>query len=146
LVEKDKIMNRAQKLAWSMVITTGFAFALSCIAVAILNFKVGMPKALLGFSLVCLIGLGGISFFIFKKDKCKVVFDERDRLINERAKLGCFTAAYLFVGLACLIPFYIMDGQALISVRWLPQIFIGGLYHPLFFLLDYDSLRVWAWE
>jgi hypothetical protein len=45
-------MNRAQKIAWSLVITISLGFILSCIAVAILYVKVGMPKALLGFSLM----------------------------------------------------------------------------------------------
>lgn len=113
-------------MALTMVITTLSAFLLSCIVFAILYFKVGMPKALLGFLLMCLSGLGGIGFFIFKKDKGKVTFDERDRLIKERAKLGGFTAAFLFVGMACMIPFFVLGPKANVSVRWLPQIFFGA--------------------
>ncbi len=123
-------MNRAQKMALTMVITTLSAFLLSCIAVAILYFKVGMPRALLGFLLMCLSGLAGFSPLIFKKDKSKVIFDERDRLIKERAGLGGFTAAYLFVGMACMIPFFVLGPVRAISVTWLPNIFIGaGISH-----------------
>ncbi|MHC4526431.1 MAG: hypothetical protein ACYS29_01030, partial [Planctomycetota bacterium] len=70
---------------------------------------------------------------IFKKEKGKVTFDERDKLIQKRAALAGFALAYLFVCLACMIPFYIMGGQALIRVRWLPQIFIAACITQLFF-------------
>ncbi len=123
-------MNRVQKMALTMVITILSAFLLSCIAVAILYFKVGMPRALLGFLLMCLSGLAGFSPLIFKKDKGKVIFDERDRLIKERAGLGGFTAAFLFVGMACMIPFFVLGPDRAISVTWLPNIFIGaGISH-----------------
>jgi len=119
-------MNRAQKMALTMVITTLSAFLLSCIAVAILYFKVGMPRALLGFLLMCLSGLAGFSPLIFKKDKGKVIFDERDKLIKRRAALAGFGTSYLLVGLVCMIPFFILGPKASISVIWLPNIFMGA--------------------
>ena len=138
-------MNREQKMAWSMVITTGLAFVVSCIAVAILYFKVGMPRALLGFLLMCLSGLAGISFFIFRKDKGKVIFDERDKLIKKRAALAGFGTSYLFVGLACMIPFFILGPDRAISVTWLPNIFIGaGISH--FFVHSVVILEQYGWR
>ena len=137
-------MNRAQKMALTMVITTFSAFLLSCIAVAILYFKVGMPRALLGFLLMCLSGLAGFSPLIFKKDKGKVIFDERDKLIKRRAALAGFGASYLFVGLACMIPFSILGPKATISVIWLPNIFMGtGL--SLFFVTSVAILVQYGW-
>ena len=128
-----------------MVITTLSAFLLSCIAVAILYFKVGMPRALLGFLLMCLSGLAGLSPLIFKKDKGKVIFDERDRLVKERAGLGGFTAAYLFVGMACMIPFFVLGPEANVSVTWLPQIFIGaGISHA--FVYSVVILEQYGWR
>jgi hypothetical protein len=121
-------MNRVQKIAWFFVITISLSFVLSCIAVAILYVKVGMPKALLGFSLMGLAGLGGLSPIIFGKDKGKVTFDERDKLIKNMAALVSFAASYLFVGLACMIPFSILGPEATISVKWLPGVCGGGLF------------------
>ena len=109
-------MNRAQKIAWSLVITISVGFVLSCIAVAILYVKVGMPKALLGFSLMGIAGLGGFSPIIFRKDKGKVTFDERDKKIKRIAALAGFATSYLFVGLACMVPFSILGPKATISV------------------------------
>jgi len=92
-----------------------------------------MPQALKGLAFMGLSGLGSLSVFIFKKEKGKVTFDERDKLIQKRAGLAGFALSYLFVGLACMIPFYVMDRQALIPVRWLPQIFIGACITHFFF-------------
>ena len=137
-------MNRAQKMALTMVITILSAFLLSCIAVAILYFKVGMPRALLGFLLMCLSGLAGFSPLIFKKDKGKVILDERDRLIKERAGLGGFTAAFLFVGMVCMIPFFVLGPDRAISVTWLPNIFIGaGISHA--FVYSVVILEQYGW-
>ena len=126
-------MNRTQKIAWSLVITISVGFVLSCIAVALLYVKVGMPKALLGFSLMGIAGLGGFSPLIFRKDKGKVTFDERDKKIKRIAALVGFATSYLFVGLACMVPFSILGPKATISVGWLPNIF-GGAALSMFFV------------
>ncbi len=126
-------MSRAQKIAWSLVIAISFGFVVSCIAVAILYVKVGMPKVLAGFGFMGIAGLGGFSPLIFKKDKGEVTFDERDRLIKRNAALAGFGASYLFMGAACMIPFYVLGPKASMSVGWLPYIF-GGAGISLFFV------------
>ena len=126
-------MNRVQKIAWSLVVTISVAFLLSCIAIAILYFKVGMPKALAGLGFMGIAGLGGFSALIFQTEKGKVTLDERDRLINRRAALAGFGTSYLLVGLACMIPFFILGPKASISVSWLPYIF-GGVGLNMFFV------------
>ena len=70
-----------------------------------------MPNALRGLAFMAVSGLGGLSVLIFKKEKGKVTFDERDKLINRRAGLAGFVMAYLFVCLACYIPFYILPSN-----------------------------------
>ena len=123
-------MNRMQKMAWSMVIATLLGVVASAVAVALLYAKVGMPKALAGLAGMSLAGLGGLSPLIFRKDRGNITFDERDRLIKRRAALAGFGTAYMLVGLACMIPFFILGPKATISVRWLPLIFMGaGMSH-----------------
>ncbi len=137
-------MNRAQKIAWSLVITILFGFILSGIAIAILYVKVGMPRALAGFAFMGIAGLGGFSPLIFRKDKGKVTFDERDKLIKRRAALAGFATSYLFVGLACMIPFSILGPKASISVIWLPNIF-GGAALSAFFVTSVAILVQYGW-
>ena len=126
-------MNREQKVALSSVVTILAAVVASTVAILILYPRVGMPEALKGLAFMALSGLGSLSVFVFKKEKGKVTFDERDKLIQKRAGLAGFALSYLFVGLACCIPFYVMGGQALIRVRWLPLIFFGAWITHFFF-------------
>ena len=62
---------------------------------------------------------------LIRRDPGPVTSDERERLINRRAALMGFAGSYLFVGLACMLPFCVLGPTATISVTWLPQIFIG---------------------
>ena len=138
-------MNRVQKIAWSLVVTISVAFLLSCIAIAILYVKVGMPKALAGLGFMGIAGLGGFSALIFQTEKGKVTLDERDRLINRRAALAGFGTSYLFVGLACMIPFFILGPDRAISVIWLPNILIGaGISHA--FVYSVVILEQYGWR
>lgn len=125
-------MNRAQKIAWLFVVTTALAVILSIATIAVLYVKVGLPKALAGIGFIGVAGFGGLGSLVFKKDKGSVTCDERDKLINHRAALTGFTAAYLFVGLECMIPFFVLGPKANISVVWLPQIFIGAVISSFF--------------
>ena len=119
-------MNRAQKMAWLFVGSGLLGLVASLVLVAIFYPKVGMPKALLGFCMMGLTGLGGFGPLIFKKDKGKIEYDERDQDIHKKAALAGFLSAYLFAGLACMVPFFILGPKANISVAHLPQIFIGA--------------------
>ena len=91
---RRKIMNRAQKTAWLLVITISAGFVLSCIAVVILYIKSGMPTALAGFMFMAVAAFGGLGPSIFKKDKGNVIFNERDKLLKRRAALAGFGTSY----------------------------------------------------
>ncbi len=122
-------MNRAQKISWSLVITMSLGLILSVIAVAILYPKFGMPKALCGFGLIFFIGgLGGLSVFIFKKDKGKVTSDERDKLIEKNASLAGFGAVYLYVIILSILPPIIFgpDKSIQIPSTWSLGLLIGA--------------------
>jgi len=138
-------MNRMQKIAWSLVITISAGVIVSGIATAILYAKVGMPKASSGLAFLAIAGLGGFSPLIFGKDKGKVTFDERDKLIKRRAALAGFATSYLFVGLVCMIPFFVLGPMASISVIWLPNIF-GGACLSFFFVWSVAILVQYGWR
>jgi dolichol kinase len=137
-------MNREQKIAWSVVIMFGLGFVLSGITVSVLYYKFGMPRALVGLSLLSICGLAGFSSLFFKKDKGKVTFDERDKVIKEKATLAGFAAAFLFAGLACMIPFFMLGPKANISVTWLPNIWTGT-FLTAFFVHSVAVLVQYGW-
>lgn len=135
-------MNRWQRIAWYNVIVIGVTLALTGVVVALLAFVVGMPLAYVGLGLLGFLGLLGLSPILFRAKPSEVPFDERDTLISRRAALGGFGSAYLVVGLACMMPFFILGPRASISVGWLPLIFAGagvsqGLAHSIAILAQY---------
>ncbi len=119
-------MNREQKVAWFIVVNFTIAIIISLTAFVILYVKVGTPKAFAAIAFLGLCGISGLSPLMFKKDKGAVVRDERDKTICLKAARAGFALSYLFVGLACMLPFSIMEPNATIQVRWLPCIFMGA--------------------
>ncbi len=116
-------MNREQKLAWLFVIFAAIALAVSLVAVCFLYSEYGMPKALKGFYLIGLTGLSGIIFlFLCRKEKAKVICDERDEQIGKNADLAGFGAVYLLVILVSYVPVGI-DPQAAVPTQWCPFLF-----------------------
>lgn len=138
-------MNRIQKISWSLVITISSGLILGVIAVPMLYPRFGMPKALYGFGLIFLIGgLGGLSVFIFRKDKGKVISDERDKLIEKNAHLAGFGAVYLYVIILSLLPIIIFGPGKFIQIRsdWSPALLIGAGFCQVYaqsiaFLIQY---------
>ena len=59
-------MNREQKVALSLVVTTLVAMMASAIAVLVLYQRSGMPQALRGLGFMGISGLGAFSVLIFK--------------------------------------------------------------------------------
>lgn len=142
----EKIMNRAQKMAWFLVIVIATSLVMSAVAVTILYFILGMPGALGGLACFGFSGFGGLAPIIFKKDEGKVAFDERDIVINRRAALAGFGSSYLFIGLACMVPFFILGPNKSISINCLPLIFGGAgltcfFAHSVAILIQYGRGR-----
>jgi hypothetical protein len=137
-------MNRMQKIAWAIVLSTAMAFVVSLVAVGLAYPHVGFPKALIGFSFMGLAGLGGIAPAFIKKDRGPVRTDERDLLFQKRAAIAGFGTAYLIFGLASMTPFFVLGSGATISVQWLPGIFMAaGICH--FFAYSVAILSQYGW-
>jgi len=137
-------MNRIQKMAWWMAIWMSAGGILATIATSVLLFIIGMPwsKAMAGLAFLSIAGIGGLAPLIFKKDKGKVTYDERDQLIKNMAAVAGFGASYLVTGLACMLPFFILGPKATISTMWLPVISIATgltafLVHSIAILVQY---------
>jgi hypothetical protein len=89
-------------------------------------------------------GLAGFAPFIFKKDKGAVDFDERDVLINMRSAIAGFGCSFMFVGLACMVPFFVFGPNASMQIFWLPLIFAGAgfmvyIVHSVAILVQYGK-------
>ena len=138
-------MNRMQKMAWLTVICTGIGFILSAVAVTILYYKSGFPRAWAGLAFMACAGLAGFGSLVFKKDPGSVQMDERDRFIQLQSTKAGFAASYgVFGCLAMGIWFYYgpTHGQ-MINVNTLPQIWMAA-FITAFFVQALTSLILYG--
>jgi len=125
-------MNRIQKMAWMTVICAGLGLFLSIIAVSILYFIIGFPRAEAGLAFMALAGFAGLAPLIFKKDPGPVQTDERDRLIQVRSTQAGFTASYLVFGCLSMGIWFYHGPNQLINVNTLPQIWMAAFITAFF--------------
>ena len=112
-------MNRVQKMSWSFVISIPLAMILGIVAFVVHHFGLDSPRPFV-FSAVGVMGVAVfLTFFIFKKDKGKVTFDERDKLFDKNIHLAGFGTVYLLVILISYVPFFIAP-EAKIPTKWFP--------------------------
>jgi hypothetical protein len=138
-------MRRIQKMALLIFVAISTAILLSIVAVIIGFFIVGMPRALAGLGFMGIAGIGGLGPLVFRKDKGKVEYDERDKQIQQRAALIQFACAYLFTGLACMIPFFVLGPNTKIQAHWLADVF-GGTGLVAFYSWSIAILSQYGWK
>ena len=63
----------------------------------------------------------------FRKDKKKIIFDERDQLIHKKAVMASYVALWIYFVAACVITWCIVGPNGSISVNVMPLTLIGGL-------------------
>jgi archaellum biogenesis protein FlaJ (TadC family) len=117
-------MNRAQKIALTLVITFSFGLILEIIVIVIFLLGANVTKVAFIFP-VCVAGSGGIISLLFKKDKGPITHDERDKQIEKNVHLAGFGAVYLFVIFVSFFPIAIAP-DARIPTTWFPGILIGA--------------------
>jgi uncharacterized membrane protein len=122
-------MNREQKIARFSLIMILIALTVSFTTVGLLYFVVGWPiqRAFAGFGFISIIGLSGLAPILYKKEREKVSFDERDLLIQKKASLRAYTIFWFLFVLAAMIPFFILGPEGTISVGYLPAMVFGGI-------------------
>jgi hypothetical protein len=90
-------------------------------------FGLPISRALGGFGFIGIAGLAGLSPLLFKKDKEKVQYDERDLLIQKKALLGAYSIFWFLFVLAAMIPFFVLGPKGTISVKYLAMMVGGGM-------------------
>ena len=126
-------MNRWQKIAVFNILVIFFSLSLAVGAVTAIGITKGSPKANAGMGFLGFLGLLGLQPVLFRKDKSKVSFDERDLLISRKSVIFGFTASYLFFVFACMGCWWYARADGMINVRILPLIVVcGGVISELF--------------
>jgi hypothetical protein len=122
-------MNRMQKIAWFNLIVISLALGLSVIAFSIGYFVFGAParQASAGFGFIGIMGFCGLSPVLFRKDKSKVQYDERDTAIQRKSVIIAYSIFWVLFVASAMIPWAIIGPNGNITVNYLPWMVFGGM-------------------
>ena len=140
-------MNRFQKIAWFNLIVISLALGLSIAAFGVAYLIFGLPicRAAGGFGFMGIMGFCGLSPVLFRKDKSKVQFDERDSAINRKAVLVAYSIFWVLFVAAAMIPWFIIGPNGTITTNYLPWMVFGGMC-VVMLLQSIVTLNEYGWR
>ncbi len=140
-------MNRAQKMAWFSLTMVTLAFGLSLISVGVLHFGYGLPmrRAVGGFGFIGIMGFSALAPQLFKKDKDKVMLDERDLLIKNKATMAAYCSFWPIFVIAAIVPFFIYGPDGMVSVKYLCGMVFGGMF-VVILVQSLVTLQEYGWR
>jgi hypothetical protein len=123
-------MSKLQKSAWFNLglITIGCLFAMLCFVLAASRVEKGFNYINVILCLIMLCIIIPVMCIIAKKKSYEAGFDEREKMINQRATNLSLSGLIIFLYLACFIPFVALGGGNIIKVIYLPVIFICTVF------------------
>ncbi|MHC4654281.1 MAG: hypothetical protein ACYS91_04590 [Planctomycetota bacterium] len=123
-------MSKLQKSAWFnlVLITIGSLFAMLCFTLAASRIEKGFNYINVILCLIMMCIIIPVTCIIAKKKSYEAGFDEREKMINQRATNLSLSGLVIFLYLACFIPFVALGGGNIIKVIYLPVIFICTVF------------------
>ncbi len=125
-------MSKLQKAAWVNLIVVSM-----CVIVAVPIFLLlasrnakGIDYIFIFFIVGILTGLG--IYMFYRKKSPEAGFDEREKMIYKRAFGLAACALTIFLASVCIIPFFVLGGQNVIKVYYLPLILLSTLFAAQF--------------
>ncbi len=123
-------MSKLQKSAWFNLgfLTIGSLFALLCFYWAASRIEKGFNyiNVILCLLMICLVI--PVICIIAKKKSYEAGFDEREKMINQRATSFSLWGLVIILYLACFVPFVALGGGNIIKVVYLPVVFICTVF------------------
>lgn len=125
-------MSKLQKSAWFNLIMVTV-----CTIIVLINiFLLARHNAKgIDYLIICLV-VGAVAtptlYILQKKKGIESKFDEREKTINRRAFVISVFGMVVFLAGACIIPFFVLGGQNVIKVYYLPVIFFSSLFAAQF--------------
>jgi len=121
-------MNRLQKSAWFNLLLVTVAFPIASLGLFLMtrtNAK-GIDYLIIFLVAGSLAGLGG--YLLLRKKGFEAHFDEREKMIYNRALVLAMIALLAFLGCVCFIPFLVLGGGNSVRVLYLPVIYLSTLF------------------
>ncbi len=121
-------MSKLQKSAWINLIAVSICVIVGGAGFSLLVFL--NAKGIYLIFIFFIVGsLTGLGIYMFYPKKCpEAGFDEREKMIYKRAFQLAACALTLFLACVCIIPFFVLGGQNVIKVYYLPSIFLSTLF------------------
>jgi hypothetical protein len=140
-------MNRMQKIAWFNLIVVSLALGLSVAAFGVAYFIFGLPanRAAGGFGLIGIMGFSGLSPVLFRKDKSKVQFDERDTAIQRKSVSTAYALFWVLFVAAAMIPWFVIGPNGTITTNYLPWMVFGGMFFVML-VQSIVTLNEYGWR
>jgi hypothetical protein len=121
-------MSKLQQSAWY-----NLAGSITCTAIGGLCFAAltrtnakGFDYILICFVVACLITPP--TYILWSRKSLEARFDEREKMINARAFIISAFVLIAFLAGLCIVPFFLLGGQNVIHVYYLPVIFLATLF------------------
>jgi hypothetical protein len=123
-------MSQLQKSAWFNLglITICGLFAMLCFVFAASRVEKGFNYINVILCLIAMSIIIPVVLIIHRKKSYEAGFDEREKMINQRATTLSRSGLSIFLYLACFIPFVALGGGNTIKVIYLPVIFISTVF------------------
>ena len=121
-------MSRLQKSAWgNLAAAVGFIlFTGPATAFLALTNAHGAVYVAVCVIVPCL--LAPVFYVWRRKMSFRTYLDEREKLIFDRASLLASAVVAAFLMAICIVPFFLLGGQNLIRVYFLPVIFLSTIF------------------
>jgi len=119
-------MSKLQKSAWFNlgIVTLSGLFAILCFVLAASRIEKGFNYINVILCLIMMCIFVPVALIIHKKKSYEAGFDEREKMIEQRATTLSLSCSIIFLYLASFIPFVALGGGNVIKVIYLPVIFI----------------------
>jgi hypothetical protein len=131
-------MNRAQKVAIFLITAITLTLILGVAAYLRPSFNFGLGPPTTGIVICALVlctvfgtfyrNLWVSTYDVLRKSKTKIMLDERDRSIHQKAEYSGFSASYAFFVFSCMICWLVTKKDGTISSNALPLIVAGGYF------------------
>jgi len=121
-------MSNLQKSAWFNLVGVT---VLGMIGAAAILFMARMNTKGVEYVLICIFVpvLASPGLYIYcRKKSIESRFDERERVIHSRSLMVAAFGLTIFLACVCMLPFFVLGGQNVIKVYYLPLIFFSALF------------------
>ena len=123
-------MSKLQKSAWVNIValTVAGLFSMLCFLLASSRIEKRFNYIAVIIFLMCISLACPIALIFHKKKSYTAGFDERERLIEQKANTLSISGLLLFLNLACFIPLLGFGAGSVIKTIYLPIVFWGTIF------------------